>query len=273
MRTLSDAIYGVAVGDALGVPFEFKTRGTFKAQIMTGNGTHRQPAGTWSDDTSLTLATCYSIKRKGGIDLDDIMACFRAWLFNNEFTAGGKVFDCGGTTNKAINQGHGERGIHSNGNGSLMRIIPLAFIEGVTDRQIRDVSALTHGHIISATACVIYVRLAQKLLEGKTFLQALEETKIKGKDFVFLKNILDYQEKDIKSGGYVLDTLAAALWCLSNTSSYKEAVLKAVNLGADTDTTAAVTGGLAGIIYGKENIPAVWLKILKNRNCIEDCLF
>ena len=90
---------------------------------------------------------------------------------------------------------------------------------------------------------------------------------------MFLKDIAGYDEDDIKSGGYVLDTMQASLWCLLKTSSYKEAVLKAVNLGSDTDTTAAVTGGLAGIIYGKENIPAVWLKVLKGRYWIEESLF
>ena len=255
MAQLRDGIYGLAVADALGVPYEFKKRGTFTCKEMVGFGTWNQEAGTWSDDTSMTLATCKSIRDKGCIDLEDIRKNFESWLYKGAFTAHGETFDVGNTTQEAISLGHGLDDFYSNGNGSLMRILPLAFT-GATDQEIRDVSALTHGHEIAQKACVDYIHIARKLMAGEG---------------LGLK--MDQEEDQIESSGFVLHTLEASLWCLARTSSYKEAVLKAINLGDDTDTTGAVTGGLAGIIYGYEAIPKDWIDQLKNKDLIEECLF
>ena len=275
MKTLRDAVYGLAVADALGVPVEFSYRGTFQVTDMTGYGTYHQPPGTWSDDTSMTLATCFSIRRKGGIDLSDIMECFRAWESEGKFTADGVMFDIGNTTSMAISQGFGLTDISSNGNGSLMRIIPLAFVPNATDEQIRQVSALTHGHLISKEACVIYVGIARKLLAGMSVTEAVRESvpddRLEG--FERLPVIHQLPEEDIKSSGYVVDTLEAAVWALATTKSYEECVLKAVNLGHDTDTVGAVAGALAGILYGYEAIPARWIETLRNKPLIEECLF
>ena len=249
---LRDAIYGVAVADALGVPFEFKERGSFNCTGMSGQGTWNQEPGTWSDDTSLCLATCKSIKDKGGIDINDMRKNFRMWLFENKFTAAGETFDVGHTTKTALTSGQGLDDYYSNGNGSLMRIIPLAFLN-VSDDDIKAVSAITHGHKISMEACVKYVHIAKKLLRGEEVLYDVKQP--------------------IKSGGFVEDTFNAAMYCIKTTTSYREAVLKAVNLGDDTDTTGAVTGGLAGIIYGYDAIPREWLEVLKNKELIEECLF
>lgn len=122
---LKSAIYGLAVGDALGVPVEFMKRGSFRVTGMTGYGSHNQPAGTWSDDTSMTLATCDSIRALGGVDCDDIRNRFRQWLYNAEYTVDNVVFDVGNTTARALRCGKGEDGEYSNGNGSLMRILLL----------------------------------------------------------------------------------------------------------------------------------------------------
>ena len=257
MSKLRSAIYGFAIGDALGVPYEFKERNTFICTDMIGHGTWNQEDGTWSDDTSLTLATAKSIKDKGCIDLKDIRKNFEAWLYNDEFTANGTVFDVGGTTREAIELEHGMDGFHDNGNGSLMRILPLAFTTA-SDEDIANVSAITHAHEISKKACIEYIHIARKLIKGEKYHDEL------------IKNI---DESEIKSGGFVLDTLVASLWCILNTCNYKDAVLKAVNLGSDTDTTAAVTGGLAGIIYGFDAIPKEWIDKLKNKELIEECLF
>ena len=228
MKTLRDAVYGLAVADALGVPVEFSYRGTFQVTDMTGYGTYHQPPGTWSDDTSMTLATCFSIRRKGGIDLSDIMECFRAWESEGKFTADGVMFDIGNTTSMAISQGFGLTDISSNGNGSLMRIIPLAFVPNATDEQIRQVSALTHGHLISKEACVIYVGIARKLLAGMSVTEAVRESVPDDRLEVFerLPVIHQLPEEDIKSSGYVVDTLEAAVWALATTKSYEECVLK-----------------------------------------------
>ena len=272
-KKLKDAIYGLAVGDALGVPFEFKERLTFYCNDMIGNGTHKQPIGTWSDDTSMTLATCDSIKNFGSINCDDIRGRFEKWLFNNQYTPFGKVFDCGFTCSEAIYNKEGSNDIMSNGNGSLMRILPLAFIPGISDEQIKDVSAITHAHDISKEGCLIYMRIAQGLINGNNLSKLIDKIVYENSIYKRLRYINSIQENQIKSTGYIVDTLEAAIWCILHTDNYKDCVLKAVNLGGDTDTIAAVAGGLAGIIYGYNNIPMEWINNLQAKNIIDSCLF
>lgn len=273
MHKLKDAIYGLVVGDALGVPFEFKERGTFHCSDMIGNGTHKQPIGTWSDDTSMSLATCDSIKNIKCVDCDDIRKRFEKWLFNEQYTPFGKVFDCGFTCSEAIYNKKGFDDIKSNGNGSLMRILPLAFIPNISDNEIKSVSAITHAHNISKEACVIYVRIAQGLIKGmklSKIIPKLVDNESIYKRLIMMDSIL---EDEIKSTGYVVDTLEASIWCILHTDNYKDCVLKAVNLGGDTDTIAAVAGGLAGIIYGYEDIPIKWINNLQRKDIIDSCLF
>lgn len=269
---LKAAVYGLAVADALGVPVEFKERGTFHVTDMMGYGTHYQPVGTWSDDTSMTIATCDSIRERGNINLFDMQSKFVAWIGFADYTAGGKVFDYGGTTAQALRIGSGVNNEFSNGNGSLMRILPLAFVPDITNEQIRAVSAITHAHEISKEACVIYVDIAKKLLVGEKLIDILHGLEVDA-PFDWLPSIAERTEDEIRSSGYVVDTLEAALWVLANTDSYEEAVLKAVNLGSDTDTVGAVTGGLAGIIYGYDAIPDKWIKALRGKDVIDRCLF
>ena len=271
MGKVRDAIYGLAVADALGVPFEFMDRGSFEAVGMTGFGTHLQKPGTWSDDTSMTLATCASIKEHGWIDIADIRKRFEDWLFNSEYTVDNYVFDCGIATGEALRTGKGRTNIRSNGNGSLMRMIPLAFVECDFD-MISEVSGITHGHIISKIGCNIYVYVAKRLLAGYKLSDIVKEL-ICEEPYERLHKIDELEEDQIKSSGYVVDTLEAALWCLLKTDNYKDAILKAVNLGDDTDTVAAVTGGLAGIMYGYGSIPKEWLETLRGKEIIERCLF
>lgn len=266
---LRSAIYGLAVGDAVGVPYEFKMRGSFKATDMIGYGSHNRPKGTWSDDTSMTLATCASIKERGCIDVPDILTKFRAWAYRGEYAIDGCVFDIGGTTSEALRTGKGKDNERSNGNGSLMRIIPLAFTDAGDD-EIRAVSAITHAHDISETACVCYVHIVRALLRGEKLKDILESME---SPFERIKTISTLDEREIKSGGYVVFTLEAALWAVSTTDSYRDAILKAVNLGNDTDTVGAVAGGLAGIIYGFEGIPVEWVEALKGKDMLESCLF
>ncbi|MDO4405296.1 MAG: ADP-ribosylglycohydrolase family protein [Atopobiaceae bacterium] len=127
---LHDAVWGAAVGDALGVPYEFKERGSFECTGMVGYGTHHQPAGTWSDDTALMLATCDSIKQCGRIDTTDMLERFRSWYNQGGYTPDGKVFDVGNATAEALYTGEGLTGEWSNGNGSLMRIAAFPWWRG-----------------------------------------------------------------------------------------------------------------------------------------------
>lgn len=271
-----DGIMGLVVGDAVGVPYEFKERYSFRCEGMTGFGTYSQPPGTWSDDSSLTLATLDSlIENSGKIKLDDMMIRFREWLYDRCYTARGQTFDVGNTTRLAIarydvNKNNvyacGGKKVTDNGNGSLMRILPLAFMDNVCSKDIFEVSALTHAHSISQTACVIYVTYANKLLHGYGKDNALRETLTECEwcltpDFVRLPKIKERFRDEISSSGYVVHSLEAALWCFLTTDNYRGCILKAVNLGNDTDTIAAIAGGLAGIFYGadsKNGIPEGW---------------
>ncbi|MDY6084771.1 MAG: ADP-ribosylglycohydrolase family protein [Dialister sp.] len=269
--SLADAVYGLAVGDALGVPVEFCRRGEFHIQGMEGHGTFDFPAGTWSDDTSLTLATCDSIRRRGCIDIADLRQRFCQWLFRGAYTPFGKTFGVGMTTRAALVSGEGQRSDLSNGNGSLMRILPLAFTEA-SDDDVRAVSAITHAHLLSMDACVSLVRIAKEIKKGSEIDEAVSREAERG-PFKELAGLTLRKEEEIPSSGFVMHTLQAALWCNLTSDSYEEAVLKAVNLGDDSDTTGAVCGALAGIIYGREAIPREWLAALAAKEIIDGCLF
>ena len=275
MNKMTDAILGLAIGDALGVPYEFKQRGSFTCTDMVGHGTHDQPAGTWSDDTSMTLATLDSLKNNNGkVVTDDIRRNFNDWLGHGDYTADGEVFDAGITTCTALRNGKPAVGEWDNGNGSLMRILPLAFVD-CTDDEIRAVSAITHGHWISEEACVIYVHVAKRLLAGED-ISSIIPTLNYEKPFDRLKFINNLDISQIKSSGYVVDTLEAALWAVSHEGdwekSFRNDILAAVNLGKDTDTVGAVAGGLAGIIYGLGDVRD-WVEQLRNKEEIMDCLW
>lgn len=295
------AILGFAVGDALGVPAEFMDRAQLDRRPVTemmGGGAHGQPAGTWSDDTSMTLCTLVSLTEKG-IDYRDLMDRFGLWLWEAKYTARDEVFDVGGTCRSAIfNYIHGalpphcgETAGYSCGNGSLMRILPAALYfrgkgQGALTREtaavIHDLSACTHGHPRCMLACGLYCAAAFALLEGagKEALPDVLESALDFyrtlpafagvlREFEALPEIAARSRDSIRSTGYVVDTLEAALWCLMTTDSYRDCVLKAVNLGEDTDTVAAVAGGLAGLLYGEAAIPRDWRSALCRRPQIE----
>jgi ADP-ribosyl-[dinitrogen reductase] hydrolase len=300
-----NATMGTCVADALGVPVEFENRKTLidnPVTSMRAYGTHNQKAGTWSDDTSMTLCLIDSLSK--GLDYQDIMTKFLKWINDGEYTAHGRVFDVGNATRKALRRFEGGTsplncgGLseNDNGNGSLMRILPILFYINsnygteFTESDeamniIHQVSALTHGHKRSLIACGIYISVASMLLEGRDLSDAVEmgvynAVKYYEKHDEFEDELYNYNRlndksfskipvNNIKSSGYIVDTLEAAIWCLLNTKSYKECVLLAVNLGEDTDTVAAVAGGLAGIYYGYDDIPKEWLEIIAKREYIE----
>lgn len=301
MILIKDILYGMAIGDALGVPYEFKSRLAmyhYPCIDMIGNASHNQPKGTWSDDTSLALATVSSLSK--GYDIKDIASNFVKWRDKGYFTCNGDVFDIGNSTNIAIEKikknelpvtlcgGYDER---SNGNGSLMRILPildyLVYLYDKTtitaddfNKIISDLSALTHRNSLSIKCCNYLISFAYNLNQTKNKEESLENL-VSDLDYEGYKNTLLYNnhydfinlpKNKIKSGGYVLDTLEASIWCLLTTDNYKDAVLKAVNLGDDTDTTACVTGGLAGILYGYDNIPKEWINDLRNKEMINDII-
>ncbi|KFI53094.1 ADP-ribosylglycohydrolase family protein [Bifidobacterium biavatii] len=263
---LHAAVYGQAVGDALGVPYEFEPRDSFACTGMTGHGSHNQPAGTWSDDTAMMLATLDSLSdHNGQVDTADMLAKYRAWITRGEYTPDGTVFDVGGTTSRALASGRGGTRERDNGNGSLMRILPLAFTD-CSDDDIRRASAVTHAHEISTEACVRFVRVARLLIEHGRGCSDAELCRAAG----LPADLRSRSRDDIPSSGFVLDTLQAAMWCLLTTDSYRDCVLTAVNLGSDTDTTAAVAGGLAGLAYGDGENP--WEREMRNTALLESLI-
>lgn len=293
MGKVEDALLGLAIGDALGVPVEFTTRESLLDNPVTdmrGYGSHNVPAGTWSDDTSMTIATMDAIINNDDLDCYEIMNGFVRWFNDGEYTATGRVFDIGRTCASSILSyardnieptKAGQKSEFSNGNGSLMRIMPIAFYvdalsldDGDIYRVVSDVSSLTHAHSISIMGCYIYVQYLIRLIHGLSKSDSYKEIQqlkyseyfdfetIKVYDRVLLKDISTYELNTIKSSGYVVDSLEAALWCVLNNSSFEDTVLQAVNLGEDTDTIGAIAGAAAGIIYGKTSIPEIWLKTL-----------
>ena len=273
MRSLKDAVYGVAVGDAMGLPVQFEARDSYNITDMIGYGTFGLPEGSWSDDTSLTIATCDSIRKCGGVDLTDIRSCFENRYYRGKYTPYGRAYDIGGTCAGAISNKKGMDDEWSNGNGSLMRIIPLAFLSDLTDNEIADFSAITHAHPRTLYGCIAYIRIAKGLLQGRELKDCILEYVSEESAYARCRHIEELNREDILSTGYVVDTFEAAMWCLLTTYSYKECILKAVNLGDDTDTIGAVAGGLAGIMYGFDEIPTEWVEGLKAKEVIEKCLF
>lgn len=265
---------------------------------MVGYGTHHQPAGTWSDDTSMTLCALESLVEKRAFDAKDIANRFVRWKRDGHWTPHGRVFDIGIQTSKALAsiwkgisiERAASNDEYSNGNGSLMRILPVALYcvknepdMGKAFQMIRSASAITHAHPRSSLACILYFLYVKELLVADSI-----DTAFANMADVFSANLYNLLEEEfneirhfgrildgslpekkrdqIKSDGYVVHTLEASIWCLMNNESFGDTVLAAVNLGSDTDTTGAVAGGLAGAFYGLENIPEDWIQILARRD-------
>ena len=291
---VKDGVIGLVVGDALGVPVEFCSRKELSIDPVTdmiGFGTYNMPPGTWSDDSSMAIATMASIVNKKGIDYDDLMVEFLAWIENGKYTQYNDTFDYGPTTSHGLFNykrgteailcgGAGER---DNGNGSLMRILPLAYIPDIDYETIENVSGLTHRHPRSKIACVFYIEIAKSMLVNDLTID--EHIKLAGdkiqkhyegnEELIHFSRIFNDELNDvdtISSSGYVINTFESVIYCLKNTDSYKDAVLKAVNLGDDTDTVGAICGGLAGIYYGYDAIPVDWIeKIPKIDKVLQLC--
>jgi len=293
---IKGVIFGHAVGDALGVPVEFCTRDELEVKPvcdMEGHGTHDVPAGTWSDDTSMTLASLDSLIK--GLDYNEIMDNFASWLGDGKFTADGEVFDVGNSSRKSIllyaaeditPLECGQNSEWDNGNGSLMRILPFILytyykkIENPIE-IISDASRLTHSHERSIVGCGIYAFIVWELLrepaktsvykglsQAAQYFADSEETEHYSR--LFELDFANLSGDEINSSSYIVDTLEAAVWCLLNADTYSECVLKAVNLGGDTDTVAAVAGGMAGALWGYASIPEKWLNGIARREYIEE---
>lgn len=342
-----DGMMGLVTGDALGCPVQFCTRQEIARRPqgpvtgMEGFGTYDMPPGTWTDDSSMALAALESIRRTGGIDPDDIMENFLRWEYDGAFTPFGYAFDEGRTCVGAIVRYHAERdwrtcgktGDYANGNGALMRILPVCLYcyekqqagaesdagttvlseakaasmydaaimpksaagagpmsDAEAVRAIHEVSALTHNHLRSQIACGLYYFMVKAILDGEgDLISRLQEGIDNGwayyrRDVRNLTELAYYgrihslsdfrklPSDAIRSTGYVVDSLEAAVWALITTASLEECLLKVVNLGDDSDTAGAIAGGLAGLYYGYASIPEAWRNAIQKREQVESLI-
>jgi ADP-ribosylglycohydrolase len=263
---------------------------------MIGSKKMGQPAGSWTDDTSMEIATIESIVSNNGFNYSDIMSRWCDWLNKGEYTPNGVVFDVGRTCLRACRNFMngieptkcGLSDENTNGNGSLMRVLPVAIYSYINDlsndellKLTNDVSSLTHGHNISKLACYMYIKFIIRLLNGMSKEECYECLKnddysmydynsISKYDRLINDDIRKFKIDDIKSSGYVVDTWECVLWILLNSKSYKETIIAATNIGQDTDTIGAIVGSMAGIIYGLDKAPKQWLDTLIKKDYLID---
>ncbi|MES2699966.1 MAG: ADP-ribosylglycohydrolase family protein [Pseudomonadota bacterium] len=278
------ALLGLAVGDALGTTGEFQARDSYpQITDLVGGGPFNLPVGAWTDDTAMALALAASLHEQGGLDEGDLMARFLAWRERGEYSCTGTCFDIGITVSQALSRFKrtgdpiaGATDPMSAGNGSLMRLSPVAIRYWQDDATRRDVAArqsrTTHGAAEAVDACVVFADLLAEAIAGKPRheVMRLRQEPFAGRiPEVLAGSWRGRNRKTIRSSGYVIDSLEAALWCVARTGSFAEALLLAANLGVDADTVAAITGQLAGALYGKEGIPEHWLNRLAWSHQIE----
>ena len=303
---LKSALFGFVIGDAMGVPIEFKSRKILQENpttTMLGFGSHDVPPGCWSDDTSMTLATMDSIICSHGINYNDIANHFLYWVNEDRYTATNCIFDIGMATRKALMHWEVEKkksdadaticggsSFYDNGNGSLMRMLPIVFYLNTDTTSyeqrymiIKNTSSITHKHEISILGCLIYTDFLLGLLQGKTKEQSYNDLQEKNyinfdKDTlnmfrrIWSKELLNSSSDTISSSGYVVDTLESVLWVTLTTDNFYDAIVTAINLGDDTDTVGAITGSIVGLLYGYDSIPHDWLYDLIGKEYLDEII-
>ncbi|MCG5247322.1 ADP-ribosylglycohydrolase family protein [Methylorubrum extorquens] len=279
------ALVGLAMGDAIGTTVEFEQRGSFDTVTdMIGGGPFNLEPGEWTDDTSMALCLADSLLARDGLDERDLLERFCRWFREGENSVTAHCFDIGNVTASALTHFEETGDIHAGptdrmtaGNGSLMRLSPVAVRYWNDSDRLRDAarrqSYTTHGAQEAVDACEAFSAILSAAIQGRPLtdvlsasfghplsdgVQAIIEGSWKGK-----------RRDDVRSSGYVLHSLEAALWCVGSSGSFSEAVLKAVNLGDDADTTGAITGQFAGAFYGLSGIPERWRKRLAWNDRVE----
>lgn len=277
------ALIGLAVGDALGTTLEFAPRDS-RARLsdMEGGGPFRLKIGQWTDDTSMALALAESILTNGALDEHDLMTRFVRWWKEGAYSSTGACFDIGTTVRGALQRflqtgdpiaGSIDR--MSAGNGSLMRLSPVAIRHWQDRVALHDAAArqsrTTHGAPEAVDACVVFADILADAIAGKPRAEVLGNRTgdcVRGVRHVVAGSWRGKSRQAIQSSGYVVHSLEAALWCVGRTASFAEAVLLAANLAGDADTTAAITGQLAGSLYGHSAIPIDWVLALEHQEKI-----
>ena len=278
-------LLGLACGDAVGTSVEFQPRGSFEPVTdMVGGGPFHLKAGQWTDDTSMALCLAESLIECNGFDAFDQMQRYCRWRAEGYMSSTGKCFDIGNTVAEALSNFiatdepySGPTREHSAGNGSIMRLapVPMFYHYSLTDAVYfsGDSSRTTHGAVECVEACHLFGAMLHLALSGKPKDDILFSPKEFTSKKIFAIACGEYKNKtynEIKGSGYVIDSLEAALWCFLNTENYKDAILRAVNLGDDADTTAAVCGQIAGAYYGIQGIPVQWRTKISMGDTIEN---
>lgn len=291
---LAGGIYGLLVGDALGVPYEFHAASeipprnaiTFDPPAGFNRAHPGTPPGTWSDDGALALCLLASLLHCQQFDPEDMGRRFLNWRETGYMAVDGRVFDIGGTTEDAldlIQNGTpalqaGRADDWSQGNGSLMRVLPLALWHQGDDaalaRDAADQSRITHAHPSARACCILYCLWARRTLEGHADAWAAAVQTFRDlyapetpERIMLDEIILPEQPYRTRGSGLVVDTLRSAQ-AVQSEGNYADIVRAAIMLGNDTDTTACVAGGIAGIRFGLEGIPAQWREELRGRDIV-----
>lgn len=315
---LRASILGFIIGDALGVPVEFKSREYLEQNPvvnMMENKSRNTTKGYWSDDTAMTLCTMQSLIECNDNNItleiaEDMLNKYREWVEKGYKAVDNKCFGIGQNTLRVLSNYKKSKSItdylmnnnpedeKKGGNGALMRILPLVLYLYYNDLPkyneydsevqrcrkydvIEFTNDLTHNNKDSRNCCFFYTMFIFNLLDTgdiyKSYEKAINDCMTRFNGFpskklerILLNKLIDLDKSEIKSSGYVVDTLEASLWCLFNTHSYEEAVLTAVNLGVDSDTIGAITGSLAGLYYGIEQIPEKWINTLREKEMLDN---
>jgi ADP-ribosyl-[dinitrogen reductase] hydrolase len=275
-------LLGLATGDALGTTVEFQRRGSFPPLTdIVGGGVFGLAPGQWTDDTSMALCLAASLVETGDFDMADQMARYLRWYDHGYMSSTGKCFDIGNTTRDALERyrqsgkaASGSSHPSTAGNGSLMRLAPVPMFYSPDRAHARlyagKSSRTTHAAKLCVEACMLFADMLVQALAGKDKDEILfgdSPAEIKSAEIrgIARGGYKDKKTEHIRSNGYVVDSLEAALWCFWTTRSFEQAILMAANLGEDADTTAAICGQLAGAFYGERAIPSHWLEKLHMR--------
>jgi ADP-ribosyl-[dinitrogen reductase] hydrolase len=278
------AMLGLACGDAVGTSVEFSPRGSFAPVTdMVGGGPFALQPGQWTDDTSMALCLAESLLTKGAFDAADQMTRYHNWWHWGYLSSTGDCFDIGMTVRAALARFaatgapfSGATDPRSAGNGSLMRLAPVVLFAypdlGTALHLAGESSRTTHGAPEAIECCKLFAVLLLRALAGTPraeMLRAMPPVFAEARIAAIASGAFRQKtEGQVRGSGYCVESLEAALWCFWNTDRFEEAVLRAVNLGEDADTTGAIVGQLAGAYYGHEAIPATWLERLAMRDDI-----
>ncbi|MEA9746087.1 ADP-ribosylglycohydrolase family protein [Xanthomonas campestris pv. raphani] len=276
-------LLGLAVGDALGTTLEFCVPGSFTPITdMHGGGPFALRAGQWTDDTSMALCLAHSLLYRQGFDAADQMNRYCNWYQHGYLSSTGTCFDIGGTVRQALERYldggpafSGSDDPRAAGNGSLMRLAPVAMFYAQRPEQLSeraaDSSRTTHAAPEALDACRLFAFQLRAALLGSGRDEVLRPAALPSQSLVtpaigalLVRVHASVARAQIRGTGYVVDALSAALWCFATTDTFADAVLRAANLGDDADTTAAICGQLAGAFYGIDGIPAAWRERLQD---------